>query len=258
MSTTLITGASGGIGYQLAKLFARDHHNLVLVARSADKLAQVANELQGPGVAVKTIALDLASPPAPKFLFDQLQREGIAVDILINNAGFGAFGEFAQMPEEEILGQISLNITALTELTRLFLPAMIARRSGRIMNVASTAGFQPGPLLAVYYATKAYVISFSEAIANELRDSGVTVTCFCPGATHTGFAKRAGTEKSRLFKQLGGMSAEKVALDGYRAVMEGRTLAISGAHNWLVAQSTRFAPRKMVTAVSRWVAEKTE
>ena len=258
MSTTLITGASGGIGYQLAKLFARDHHNLVLVARSADKLAQVANELQGPGVAVKTIALDLASPPAPKFLFDQLQREGIAVDILINNAGFGAFGEFAQMPEEEILGQISLNITALTELTRLFLPAMIARRCGRIMNVASTAGFQPGPLLAVYYATKAYVISFSEANANELRDSGVTVTCFCPGATHTGFAKRAGTEKSRLFKQLGGMSAEKVALDGYRAVMEGRTLAISGAHNWLVAQSTRFAPRKMVTAVSRWVAEKTE
>ena len=260
MSTTtaLITGASGGIGYELAKLFARDRHNLVLVARSADKLMQVANELQAHGVTVKTIALDLAAPPAAKFLFDQLQREGVAVDILINNAGFGAFGEFAQMPEEEILGQISLNITALTELTRLFVPAMVARRSGRIMNVASTAGFQPGPLLAVYYATKAYVISFSEAIANELRHSGVTVTCFCPGATHTGFAKRAGTENSRLFKQLGGMSAEKVALDGYRAVMEGRTLAISGLHNWAVAQSTRFAPRKMVTAVSRWVAEKTE
>jgi len=258
MSTTLITGASGGIGYELARLFARDHHNLVLVARNADKLAQVANELQLLGVTVKTIALDLASPPAPKFLFDQLQRQSIAVDILINNAGFGSFGEFAQMPEEEILGQISLNIIALTDLTRLFLPPMVARRSGRIMNVASTAGFQPGPLMAVYYATKAYVISFSEAIANELRDSGVTVTCFCPGATHTGFAKRAGTEKSRLFKQLGGMSAEKVALDGYRAVMEGRTLAISGLHNWAVAQSTRFAPRKMVTAVSRWVAEKTD
>jgi short-subunit dehydrogenase len=258
MSTTLITGASGGIGYELAKLFARDHHNLVLVARSADKLAQVANELQPRGVTVKIIALDLASLPAPKFLFDQLQREGIAVDILINNAGFGAFGEFAQMPEEEILGQISLNITALTELTRLFLPAMVARRSGRIMNVASTAGFQPGPLMAVYYATKAYVISFSEAIANELRDSGVSVTCFCPGATHTGFAKRAGTEKSRLFKRLGGMSAERVARDGYRAVMEGRTLTISGVHNWAVAQSTRFAPRRMVTAVSRWVAEKAD
>jgi uncharacterized protein len=256
--TVLITGASGGIGYELAKLFARDHHNLVLVARSADKLAEVAAELQTHGVTVKAIALDLAAPPAPKFLFDQLQREGIAIDILINNAGFGAFGEFARMPEEEILGQIQLNITALTLLTKLFLPPMLGRRSGRIMNVASTAGFQPGPLLAVYYATKAYVISFSEAIANELRNSGVTVTCFCPGATHTGFAKRAGTEKSRLFKQLGGMSAEKVALDGYRAVMTGRTLAISGTHNWLVAQSTRFAPRKMVTAVSRWVAETVE
>ena len=258
MSTVLITGASGGIGYELAKLFARDHHNLILVARTGDKLAQIATELQPLGVTVKTMALDLTQPPAAKFLFDQLQREGTAVDILINNAGFGVYGDFAQMSEEEILGQIHLNITALTELTRLFLPPMVQRRSGRIMNVASTAGFQPGPHMAVYYATKAYVISFSEAIANELRDSGVTVTCFCPGATHTGFAKRAGTEKSRLFKQLGGMSAEKVALDGYRAVMDGRTLAISGLHNWAIAQSTRFAPRKMVTAVSRWVAEKVE
>jgi len=258
MSTVLITGASIGIGYEFAKLFARDRHNLILVARNADKLTQVAAELQPHGITVKTVALDLATPLAPKFLFDQLQREGVRVDILINNAGYGAFGDFAQLPEAEILGQIDLNIRALTELTRLFLPAMIARRSGRIMNVASTAGFQPGPLLAVYYASKAYVISFSEAIANELQNSGVTVTCFCPGATNTGFAKRAGTENSRLFKQLGGMSAEKVALDGYRAVMEGRTLVISGAHNWLVAQSTRFAPRKMVTAVSRWVAEKVD
>ena len=256
MSTVLITGASGGIGYELAKLFARDHHNLVLVARAGDKLVQVATELQVHGVRVKTIPLDLAAPPAPKFLFDQLQREGIAVDILINNAGFGAFGEFAQMPEEEILGQIHLNITALTQLTRLFLPPMLQRRTGRIMHVASTAAFQPGPLMAVYYATKAYVLSLSEAIANELRNSGVTVTCFCPGATHTGFAKRAGTENSRLFKQVGAMSAEKVALDGYRALMEGRTVAISGAHNWVVAQSVRFAPRKVVTALSRWVAEK--
>jgi short-subunit dehydrogenase len=257
-SYVLITGASGGIGYELAKLFARDRHSLVLVARNADKLAQVAAELQTSGVTVRTIALDLTAPPAPRFLFDQLQRESIAIDILINNAGFGAYGEFAQMPEETILGQIALNITALTELTRLFLPPMIARRQGRVMNVASTAAFQPGPLLAVYYATKAYVLSFSEALANELRPSGVSVTCFCPGATHTDFARRAGVEKSRLFKKVGGMSSEKVALDGYRAVMEGRTLAISGVHNWLVAQSTRFAPRKMITAVSRWVAEKVE
>ncbi|HYM78358.1 MAG TPA: SDR family oxidoreductase [Candidatus Dormibacteraeota bacterium] len=257
MSTVLITGASGGIGCELAKLFARDHHNLVLVARSGDKLAQVATELRAQNVTVKTIALDLAAQPAPKFLFDQLQSEGPAIDILINNAGFGAFGEFAHMPNEDILGQIQLNITALTELTRLFLPAMLARRSGRIMNVASTAGFQAGPLMAVYYATKAYVIPFTEAIANEIRNSGVTVTCFCPGATHTGFATRAGNDQSRLFKQLGAMKVEKVALDGYHAVMEGRGLAISGVHNWLVVQSTRFAPRKVVTAISRWISEPT-
>src|ERR1022692_421443 len=256
MSTVLITGASGGIGYELAKLFARDHHNLVLVARSADKLAQAATELQVHGVTVKTVALDLASPLAPKFLFDQL--EGIAVDILINNAGYGAFGKFAEMPEQEILGQIHLNVTTLTELTRLFLPPMLQRRSGRIMNVASTAAFQPGPLMAVYYATKAYVLSFSEALANEVAGSGVVVSCFCPGATDTGFAKRAGTEDSRLFKKLGPMSVETVASDGYRGLMAGRTVVISGTRNWLVAESVRFAPRKVVTAISRWVAEKVE
>ena len=160
------------------------------------------------------------------------------------------------MPEEEILGQIHLNITALTHLTRLLLPAMIERHAGRIMNVASTAAFQPGPLMAVYYATKAYVLSFSEALANEVRKSGVTVTCFCPGATHTGFAERAGTQDSRIFKQFGAMPADKVARHGYRALMQGRTVAISGAHNWAVAQSVRFAPRSLVTAISRWVAEK--
>jgi uncharacterized protein len=257
MPTALITGASGGIGYELAKLFARNHLDLVLVARSADKLQQVASELQQHGVNIRIIAFDLSSASAPKSLFEQLQRENISVDILINNAGFGAYGKFPQMSESEILGQIDLNIRALTEVTRLFLPPMIARRNGKIMNVASTAGFLPGPLMAVYYATKAYVISFSEAIANELRGSGVAVTCFCPGATYTGFAKRAGIEQSRLFS-IGAMSAERVARDGYRALMKERTLAISGVHNWLIAQSTRFAPRKMVTAISRWVAEKVE
>src|ERR1051326_4201260 len=246
MLTTLITGASGGIGYELAKLFARDHHNLVLVARSAEKLGQVATELKTYGVTVKTIALDLAAPPAPKFLFDQLQSEGTIINILVNNAGYGAFGDFAQMPEEEIRGQLDLNIRALTELTRLFLPAMIARRSGRIMNVASTAGFQPGPLMAVYYATKAYVISFTEAIANELKGSGVSVTCFCPGATETGFATRAGNDKTRLFQKFGAMNVKTVAADGYRGLMKGKTLVISGTKNWLVAESVRFAPRKTV------------
>ena len=255
--TALITGASSGIGYEMAKLFAQDHYNLVLVARSGEKLNQLANELQTQhGILVTVVPVDLGDAAAPRFLFDQLQREGVDVDILVNNAGFGIFGEFSQMPEAEILDQIQLNITALTRLTKLFLAPMIERRAGRIMNVASTAAFQPGPLMAVYYASKAYVLSFSEALANELRGSGVTVCCFCPGATHTGFAKRAGLEGSRLFKQVGAMNVAAVARDGYRGLMAGRTLVISGIHNWLVAESVRFVPRKLVTAVSRWIAEK--
>ncbi len=257
--TTLITGASGGIGYELAKLFAHDHYNLVLVARSTDKLNRIASDLQGQfGIRVKALALDLGAPSASTFLFEQLQREGVAVDVLVNNAGFGGFGEFAEMAEEEILGQIQLNIMALTHLTRLFLPSMLERRNGKIMNVASTAAFQPGPLMAVYYATKAYVLSFSEALANEVAGSGVVVSCFCPGATDTGFQKRAGMENSRLFKKIGTMNVETVARDGYRGLMAGRTVVISGVQNWLVAESVRFAPRKVVTAISRWVAEKVE
>lgn len=254
--TVLITGASAGIGHELAKLFANDHYHLVLVARNGEKLAKFADELQRQfGITVKTVALDLSSAPAPQFLFDQLRREGSAVDILVNNAGYGSFGEFASMPMEEALGQINLNITALTALTRLFLPAMIERHAGKIMNVASTAGFQPGPLMAVYYASKAYVISFSEALANELKNTGVTVTCFCPGATETDFAARAGNDKTRLFKQLGAMDVKTVARDGYRGLLKGKTLVISGLRNWIVAESVRFAPRKLTTAISRWVSE---
>ena len=248
----LITGASGGIGYELAKLFAKDGHNLVLIARSEPRLAQVAGELQRQfGISVKAVALDLTVPAAPQQLFDQLQSEGTAVDILINNAGYGKLGEFAEIPVEESLGQIQLNVTALTYLTRLFVAPMLERRSGRIMNVASTAGFQPGPLMAVYYATKAYVISFSEALANELSGQGVTVTCLCPGATETGFASRAGNDKSRLFKQLHPMDAKSVALKGYRGLMAGKTLVIPGLKNWLLAESLRVSPRKLVTAISR-------
>jgi uncharacterized protein len=258
-STALITGASGGIGYELAKLFAKDHHNLVLVARSGPRLTQVADELQRQfGITVRTFALDLTDPAAPQSLFAQLHSEGVAVDFLVNNAGYGRFGEFADVPVEESLGQIQLNITALTNLTRLFLGPMLERRSGRIMNVASTAGFQPGPLMAVYYATKAYVISFSEALANELADKGITVTCLCPGATETGFAGRAGNDESRLFKKLRPMDAKTVARAGYRGLLKGKTLAIPGFRNWLVAESVRVSPRKMVTAISRWVSERVE
>jgi uncharacterized protein len=257
--TALITGASGGIGYELAKLFAKDHYNLVLVARSTPKLTQFADELQRQfGISAKAVTLDLTAVPAPEFLFDQLQREGIAIDILVNNAGYGVLGEFAKVPLEDSLGQIQLNITALTHLTKLFLGPMIERRSGKILNVASTAGFQPGPLMAVYYATKAYVISFSEALANELKNTGVTVTCLCPGATDTGFQGRAGVENTKLFKTLRPMDAKTVARDGYRGLMTGKTLVISGFRNWLVAESVRFSPRNLVTAVSRKVLDKAE
>ena len=258
-STALITGASTGIGYELAKLFAQNKHDLVLVARSANKIRQVAEDLEREfGISAKHVALDLTEESSVRVLFERLERDGTRVDILVNNAGFGAFGEFAEMPEQEIIDQIHLNITALTHLTRLFLPMMLARRAGKIMNVASTAAFQPGPLMAVYYATKAYVLSFSEAIANEVQGSGVSIMCFCPGATRTNFARRAGTENSRLFKRIGAMDAARVAHDGYRGLMSGKTLVISGAHNWLVAESVRFSPRKLVTAVSRWVAEKVD
>ncbi|HZE26169.1 MAG TPA: SDR family oxidoreductase [Terriglobales bacterium] len=257
--TALITGASTGIGYELAKLFAHDNYNLVLVARSGPKLAQLAEELRRQhAVTVKAIPLDLGLPQASQNLFDQTQRDGIHVDILVNNAGYGRSGNFAEIPLEESYGQIQLNVTALTLLTKLYLGPMLAHGRGKIMNVASTAAFQPGPLMAVYYATKAYVLSFSEAIADELKGTGVSVTCFCPGATLTEFQKRAQTENSRLFKKLAPMAAKTVAEDGYRALMAGKTVAISGFKNWLVAESVRFAPRKMVTAVSRWVAEKAE
>jgi short-subunit dehydrogenase len=256
--TALITGASGGIGYELAKLFANDHYDLVLVARSGDKLKEIAAELQSAGISVKTVAMDLTADRAAKILFDHLEGEAAVIDVLVNNAGFGSFGEFAGIAEEDVLGQIQLNITALSHLTRLFLPGMLARRRGKIMNVASTAAFQPGPLMAVYYATKAYVLSFSEALANEVAGTGVVVSCLCPGPTDTGFQKRAGTDQSRLSRKLRAMTAETVARDGYAGLMAGKTVVISGTQNWLLAQSVRFAPRKLVTAVSRWVAEKAE
>ena len=254
--TALITGASAGLGYEFAHLFARDKYNLVLVARSGPKLVELAEQLrQQHGITVKTIPLDLGLPHASQTLFDETCRAGIHVDILVNNAGYGASGAFAEIPLEESYGQIQLNVIALTLLTKLYLQPMLERRSGKIMNVASTAAFQPGPMMAVYYATKAYVLSFTEAIAAELRNSGVSVTCFCPGATLTEFQKRAQTENTRLFKRLWPMDAKPVAEQGYRALMDGKMLAIAGWRNWLVAESVRFAPRKVVTAISRWVAE---
>lgn len=254
--TALVTGASGGIGYELAKLFAKDRYNLVLVARSTPKLSQFADELQRHyGISTKPITLDLSWRQAPESLWDQLQHAGIHVDVLVNNAGYGIRGEFASIPMEEDVGMMQLNMLSLTVLTKFFLGPMLERRSGKILNVASTAGFQPGPLMAVYYATKAYVISLSEALANELKGTGVTVTCLCPGATDTGFQKRAGSENSVLFRKLRPMDAATVALDGYKGLMAGKALVISGLRNRVLAESVRLGPRSLVTAVSRKVNE---
>jgi uncharacterized protein len=253
--TALITGASFGIGLELARVFAREGHNLVLVARSADKLRQVASELEkAHGARSLILAVDLTDPGASAYILDQTTRANIVVDILVNNAGFGQYGLFAENDLEECLREIQLNVTALTHLTRLYLPEMIARQSGRILNVASTAAFQPGPLMAVYYATKAYVLHFSEAIANELQRTGVSVTCLCPGPTATEFQGRANITGIRLTKY-GTMDARTVAEDGYRGLMEGKPVVISGFKNWLVAQSVRFSPRRLVTAVARKLQE---
>jgi len=253
--TALITGASFGIGMEFARIFAREGYNLVLVARSADRLRQLASELEkAHGTRSLILAADLSDPGAAAYVLDQTSRADIPVDVLVNNAGFGQYGPFAENDLEECLRQIQLNVTTLTHLTRLYLPAMIARKSGRILNVASTAAFQPGPLMAVYFATKAYVLHFSEALANELGGSGITVTCLCPGATSTEFHKRANATGMRLLK-MGSMDAGTVAEDGYRGLMAGKPVIISGFKNWLVAQSVRFSPRRLVTAIARKTQE---
>ncbi|MGZ4890418.1 MAG: SDR family NAD(P)-dependent oxidoreductase [Candidatus Angelobacter sp.] len=255
--TALITGASSGIGLDLAHLMAPDF-DLIITARNQTELEKIARELEAAhGNHVHVIPADLALPESPQQIFSEIERRALPVDILINNAGFGLYGPFAESDSNTSLAMVEVNIAALTSLTRLALPGMIERKRGRIMNVASTAGFQPGPLMAVYYATKAYVIMFSEAIANELKGSGVSVTCLCPGATATKFAGRANMESSRLFK-MGAMKSIDVAKAGYKGMMRGKSMVIPGTFNKLLAQSVRFSPRKVVTLVSRMVQEKTD
>lgn len=256
-ATALITGASSGIGLDFARIMAPDF-DLILTARNQARLEEIARELESQHRnRVDAIPADLARPEAPYKIFAEIEHRGLEVSVLINNAGFGAYGPFAEADLDTQVEMIQVNIAALTQLTRLALPHMLERKQGRIMNVASVAGFQPGPLMAVYYATKAYVISFSEAIANELQGSGVTVTCLCPGATDTEFGKRADMEESRLFK-LGTMSSEDVARAGYKAMMDGKTLLVTGWRNKIMAQSVRFAPRKLVTAIARTIQERVE
>jgi uncharacterized protein len=251
--TALITGASMGMGAEYARLFAADGHDVVLVARSADKLETLATELRAEhGIGARVLPADLSEPGAPARIVDELDHAGVAIDFLVNNAGFGAVGHFFELDPKLQQDMIQVNVAALVALTRLILPGMLARKSGRILNIASTAGFQPGPDMAIYYASKAFVISFSEAIAYELRGSGVTVTAHCPGATDTPFAKTSGNIDSKLFRARVA-NAAAVTRDGYDAMLRGRVLAIEGTLNWLVAESSRFVPRAWVRPLAAWV-----
>src|ERR1700686_4728805 len=254
--TALVTGGSGGIGIEIAKVLARNGFDLVLVARKRDTLEAAAGQIEGKfDVRVQVFAADLRRPDAPQAIFDFLHNENIPIEVLVNNAGFGLLGEFADTKLQRELERIQVNIAALTHLTKLFLPAMIKRKSGRVLNVASTAAFQPGPLMAVYYATKAYVLSFSQALAEELRHSGVTVTALCPGPTETGFAAEAGVESVRLFTLMKPSSSAAVARTGYKAMKRGRRVAVHGLINKSLTQSLRVTPRRLVSLIVRKLQE---
>jgi short-subunit dehydrogenase len=249
MPKALITGASGGIGLELARVFAREGYGLVLVARNEKLLRDLAGELK---TETLVIAKDLTKAGAAQEVFDQVRQ----VDVLVNNAGFGSSGKFVEEPLDEQLGMMQLNMTALVALTGLFLPGMLKAKSGRILNVASTAAFQPGPLMAVYYATKAFVLSFSEAIHEELSGSGVTVTALCPGATETGFGDRANMHDARLFKGKKLMDACTVAEAGYRGMLAGKAIVIPGLMNRVMAQSVRVSPRSAVRKIARYLNDR--
>ncbi|HXU03663.1 MAG TPA: SDR family oxidoreductase [Polyangia bacterium] len=244
--TALITGASSGLGLELARLFAQDGHDLVVVARRRDHLEALATRLAAEhGVAARVIAEDLADPVAPRRIFAELKERRIDVEFLVNSAGFGMNGPFAESDLERALALVQVNVAALMQLTGLILPGMIARRSGRILNLGSTAGFQPGPGMAVYYASKAFVNSFTEALAFELRGTGVTATVSCPGATSTEFAQVAGTEQSVLF-HMGATSATFVAKHAYRAMMAGKRMSLPGWRAKLGLQLVRIGSRGAV------------
>jgi short-subunit dehydrogenase len=248
----LVTGASSGIGLEFSKLLAADGYNIVLAARSQEGLEKLAADLQDQyNVKTGMFTADLVDAKAPQQIFESLKDEGIVVDLLVNNAGFGARGQFKDLDRQMQIDEIQLNVTALTDLSRLFLPSMVERKTGGIINVASTAAFQSGPMMAVYFATKAYVMSFSLAVANEVKEHGVTITCLCPGATNTSFQKRANAESTTLFNPLLMMNPKEVAKDGYRGFKEGSELVVSGFLNQLVALSTRMIPRQTAAAIAR-------
>lgn len=249
----LVTGASSGIGRELARLFASDGAKLVLIARSEGRLRELAGELAAKyGAEAQILPADLSRPASPGEIVDALAQQHIDVDVLVNNAGFGAHGPVAGIGVERQLEMIDVNVAALTSLTALLLPGMLERRRGAILNVASTAAFQPGPNQAVYCATKAYALSFTEALAEEVRGSGVRVCCLAPGATDTGFAAQAGMQGTRLFRR-GVMDAGRVAKAGHTGLQQGKTLVIPGLRNRILAFSVRLSPRVLVTRITAYL-----
>ncbi|MGD1952286.1 MAG: SDR family NAD(P)-dependent oxidoreductase [Leptolyngbyaceae cyanobacterium] len=247
--TALLTGASGGIGYELANVFAHHDHDLILVARSTDKLHRIQDELtKSYDLRVCVISCDLSQPDAPQMLFERVQQQGLTVDVLVNNAGVGAYGPFAEGDWSTQNALLQLNMVNLTYLVRLFLPAMLERGYGKILNVASTAAFQPGPFMATYYASKSYVMSFTEALAHELKDTGVNVTALCPGPTRgTDFQTRAKLGEIELFKKFKLPDAADVAKFGYAALERNQVVAVHGIFNRLLVFSNRLTPRQIVT-----------
>lgn len=247
--TALITGASSGFGYEFVKLFVKDNYDLILVARNIEKLEEIKKEFSS----AKIIAIqkDLTQINAVKELYKEIKEKGLNIDVLINNAGFGLLGEFSNLEADRQINMINLNVTALTELTHYVLQEMKERKSGKILNVASTAAFQPGPLMAVYYATKAYVLSLSEALVEELKGTGITVTTLCPGPSKTNFPKVANVEKTKMFSKV--MGADIVALLGYNALMKGQRVIIPGSINKIGAYSAKFLPRGFVAKIAKMI-----
>lgn len=256
--TVLITGASSGIGLDFAHIFAKEGYNLVLVARSADKLEHLAQEIiKNYSVDCKVIPCDLAKPNAAKEVLNKTKSLGKTIDILINNAGFGVLGNFNEINSKLQAEMIHVNITALTELTHCYLNEMLLNGGGKILNVASTAAFQPGPFMSVYYATKAYVLSFSEALANELKETNIQISVLCPGPTLTGFQATAKIDdSSKIFNSKIAADSQSVAQAGFTGLMNNDVLIIPGVVNKIGVCSVKFLPRKLVTNITRWLQEK--
>jgi uncharacterized protein len=256
-NTVLITGASGGIGEELARVFARERYNLVLLARSEGKLRNLAEELHTKyKIHADILVADLTNADAPSQISNELAQRATAIDVLVNNAGFATYGSFVELDPEGEMNMLQVNIVALTHLTRLFLPGMVARKRGGVLNVASTAAFLPGPLMAVYYATKAFVLSFSEALNEELRGTGVSVTALCPGPTTTGFQSRANMEASKLVQAPNLMDAKTVAEAGYAGFVKGKTIVIPGLMNRMLTFMPRLLPRSIVPGFVKQAQER--